>query len=230
MNDKAHMLARRCLSEAVGTCLLLAIVVGSGIMAARLCGNDGLALLANALATGAGLIALINTFGGISGAHFNPAVSVLAVIHGALPRRDLAWYIIAQIAGAMAGVVLAHAMFDLSLLQWDGKARTGAGQWLSEAVATAGLLVVIAGTVRHSVAAVPGAVAGYVTAGYWFTASTCFANPAVTIARGCTGTFAGIAPADVPGFILAQAVGLAAGLVLIRLLGIGLHQPTRDAT
>ena len=172
------------------------------------------------VATGAGLVALITTFGGVSGAHFNPVVSAMTAVHGGLSRRDLPLYVLAQISGGIVGVLLAHAMFDLPLMQFDGTARTGFPQWLSEVVATTGLLLVIAGAVRHRAAAVPGAVAGYVTAGYWFTASTCFANPAVTIARSGTGTFAGIAPGDAPGFILAQLAGLAVGLGLIRLIGL----------
>ena len=212
-------LPRACLAEFLGTAGLLAIVVGSGIMAQRTCaGHEGLALLANTLATGAGLLALIACFGGASGAHFNPMVSAMQAVHGRMGWPRAAAYMLAQVLGAAAGVILAHAMFELPLVQDSGAARSGTGLWLSEGVATLGLLLVIHGTARHAPALIPAAVPAFVVAGYWFTASTCFANPAVTIARGLTGTFAGIAPGDVPGFVLAQAAGLALALVLIRIL------------
>lgn len=210
---------RPYLAEFLGTGALLAVVVGSGIMAERLAGgNVAVALLANALATGAALIALITTLGGVSGAHFNPVVSVAEAWAGRLPWPRVPGYILAQVLGGLAGVLLAHGMFDLALVQTSDHVRTGTAQWLSEAVATCGLLLVIAGTVRHRPDAVATAVAGYVTAGYWFTASTCFANPAVTIARACTDTFAGIRPLDAPGFIAAQVGGLVISLIFIALL------------
>lgn len=210
---------RRLLAEALGSAGLLAVVVGSGIMAERLAGgNAAIALLANALATGAALIALITACGGLSGAHFNPVVSLLMAWRGALSWRLVPGYLAAQVAGALAGVLLAHAMFELPLLQASTHIRTGGSQWLSEVVATSGLLLVIVGTVRQRAEAVPYTVAGYVTAGYWFTASTCFANPAVTIARAATDTFAGIRPADAPGFVLAQIAGLALAALMAHLL------------
>ena len=210
---------RRLLAELVGTAGLLAVVVGSGIMAERLAaGHDALALLANAIATGAALFALIAAFGGLSGAHFNPVVTLFAARRGALAWRLVPGYLIAQVAGGLLGVLLAHGMFGLDLVQASAHVRTGQSQWLSEVVATCGLLLVIHGSVRHRPDLVPIAVASYVTAGYWFTASTCFANPAVTIARAWTDTFAGIRPLDAPGFILAQVVGLGLALILARLL------------
>jgi glycerol uptake facilitator-like aquaporin len=199
-------LSRRLAAEALGTALLLAVVVGSGIMAERLAGGSmALALLANALATGAALPVLILVFGPISGAHFNPAVTL------ALNETPLLPYIVAQGLGAVAGVALAHLMFGLPVLEWGSQPRSGAGLWLAEAVATMGLLLTILGTPR---AATPYAVGLYITAAYWFTASTSFANPAVTLARGFTTSFAGIAPADVPAFMLVQ---VAAALATVRL-------------
>jgi glycerol uptake facilitator-like aquaporin len=209
-------LPRRAVAEALGTAFLLAAVVGSGIMAQRLAGgNVALALLCNTIATGAALTVLILIFGPLSGAHFNPVVSAAFAI-----RRDLAWpdatlYVAAQIAGGLLGVWAAHLMFDLTPLQLSQTVRTGPGQWLSEAVATFGLLLTIFGCLASAPASVPYAVGLYITAAYWFTASTSFANPAVTIARSLSDTFAGIAPVNVPGFIIAQAIGgLAALLVL----------------
>lgn len=207
------------LAELVGTAALLAVVVGSGIMAERLSPeNAGVALLANALATGFGLYVLITVLGPISGAHFNPVVTLSAWIGGALGARAAAVHVAAQLVGAVLGVWLAHVMFDLPVLQASTKARVGLGQFVSEAVATAGLLVTIAGFLRHAPLQVPAAVGAYIAAAYWFTASTSFANPAVTVARSLSDTFAGIAPAHVPLFLLAQAAGLALGLGLNRLL------------
>lgn len=201
-------LSRRLVAEALGTALLLACVVGSGIMAERLSGgNIAVALLANALATGGGLVALILTFGGISGAHFNPAVSLAALIRQELSGRDAVLYMLVQIAGAFAGVAAAHGMFGEPLFFASQHIRTGPAQWWSEFVATFGLLAVIFGCSRSRPDAVPFAVACYIVGAYWFTASTSFANPAVTLARAATDTFAGIRPLDAPGFIAAQLVG-----------------------
>lgn len=207
------------MAEALGTALLLATVVGSGIMGARLAGgNIAIALLANSLATGAMLVVLITVLGPVSGAHFNPAVSLAFWRRGDLQRTDLAPYLAAQIAGGIVGVLAAHAMFDLALLQVSQTARNGSGQWFSEMVATFGLLLTIFGGVARAPAAIPILVGLYITAAYWFTASTSFANPAVTIARALTDTFAGIAPADVLPFILAQALGATAALALSAVL------------
>jgi len=208
-------LRRRAIAEALGTGLLLAAVVGSGIMAQRLAGgNIALALLCNTIATGAVLTVLILIFAPLSGAHFNPVVSAAFAI-----RRDLAWvdavvYVAAQVAGGIIGVWVAHLMFDLSPLQLSQTVRTGPGQWLSEAVATFGLLLTIFGGLASAPASVPYAVGLYITAAYWFTASTSFANPAVTVARSLSNTFAGIAPADVPAFLAAQAIGAAAAVIV----------------
>lgn len=212
-------LARRLAAEALGTALLLATVVGSGIMAERLCGgNVGLALLANALATGAGLIALILTFGPVSGAHFNPVVTLSAALGGGLPWRELPAYLGAQVVGALGGVAVADLMFELPAFFASTHVRTGPAQWLAEAVATFGLLGTIAGVSRRTPAATPFAVAAYIVAAYWFTASTSFANPAVTLARAFTDTFAGIRPVDVPGFVAAQLVGALAATFTFRWL------------
>ncbi|HEX7914920.1 MIP/aquaporin family protein [Rudaea sp.] len=193
-------------AELAGTAALLAIEVGSGIMGERLAmGNAAVALLANSLSTGAGLFVLISTLAPISGAHFNPAVSCLFCWRGELSKGDLAAYVAVQIMGAVLGVWLAHAMFDLPILQAGAKVRTGTGQWTSEAVATIGLLATILLGLRTNTKSVPALVACYITAAYWFTASTSFANPAVTMARSLTDTFAGIRWPDVPGFIAAQA-------------------------
>lgn len=205
-------LSRRACAEGLGTALLLAAVVGSGIMAERLAGgNIAVALLCNSIATGAALIVLITMLGPISGAHFNPAVSLIETLRGRFSVGDAMTYILMQILAAIAGVLLAHAMFDLPLLQVSDTARTGAGQWLSEAVATFGLILTILLTVRHKPEAVPVSVGMYIVSAYWFTASTSFANPAVTIARAMTDTFAGIAPGDVPALIAAQVCGALAG-------------------
>jgi glycerol uptake facilitator-like aquaporin len=201
-------LSKRVTAEAVGTALLLATVVGSGIMAERLCGgNVAIALLANTLATGAGLTALILTFGPISGAHFNPAVTLCDGWQGGTQWSDVPAYITAQVAGAYAGVAAAHAMFELPMYSASTHVRSGGAQWFAELVATFGLLAVIWGVSRRRPDATPFAVGAYITAAYWFTASTSFANPAVTLARAATDTFAGIRPSDVPGFVAAQLVG-----------------------
>lgn len=213
-------LARRIVAESTGTTILSAAVVGSGIMAERLAGgNVAVALLANTVATGAALVALILTFGGISGAQFNPAVTVCDCLQGGLSKRDALCYIAAQIIGAFAGVAAAHVMFELPVFFASNKPRTGAAQWFSEFVATFGLLAVIWGTVRlRSAVVVPFAVAAYIVAAYWFTASTSFANPAVTLARSMSDTFAGISPADVFGFVVAQFAGAIAATLLFRWL------------
>jgi glycerol uptake facilitator-like aquaporin len=205
-------LPRKLAAEALGTALLLAVVIGSGIMAERLAGgNVAVALLANTLATVGGLYVLIEVFGPISGAHFNPAVSAVMAWRGGLPRAALPPYVAAQLAGAMLGAWLAHAMFDLPILQLSAKARAGTGQWIAEGVATAGLLLVI---LRAPAGRVPAMVAGYIGAAYWFTASTSFANPAAAFGRMFSNSFAGIAPGSVPGFVIAQLAGAAVGLAI----------------
>ncbi len=207
-------IGRRYAAEALGTALLLAAVVGSGVMAQRMCGgNDGLALLANAIATGAALYVLILGLGPISGAHFNPVVSLIEAAARRLPRAQLPGYLIAQLAGAFVGVVLAHALFGLDLVQTSTHVRSTSGELGGEVVATFGLWLVIATSSRARPAATPAAVALYIVAAYWFTSSTSFANPAVTIARSFTDTFAGIRRADVAPFVAAQLAGgaLAAG-------------------
>lgn len=212
-------LSRRVVSEATGTAILLAAVVGSGIMGDRLAGgNAAMALLANTLATGAALVALILTFGPISGAHFNPAVSVADASQGGLSLRELSAYVSAQLVGAFVGVASADAMFGEATFAWSTHVRAGVPQALSEMIATFGLLAVIWGCAKRRSDAVPFAVGAYITAAYWFTASTSFANPAVTLARMATNTFTGIRPQDVPGFLLAQAVGAAAATALFRWL------------
>ena len=212
-------LAQRIVAEGLGTAFLLAAVVGSGVMAAKLSGGNGaLALLCNTLPTGAILAVLILTFGPISGAHFNPAVSIAFALRGQLPTQIAAIYIATQIAGGIAGVWAAHAMFDLPLWQLSLTVRTGPGQWLAETVATFGLVMTIFGCVARTPAAVPYAVGLYVTSAYWFTASTSFANPAVTIARSLSNTFAGIAPANVAAFVAAQLTGMIAAVMLGRWL------------
>ena len=217
-------MSRRLAAEGVGTALLLATVVGSGIMGDRLAGgNVAIALLANTLATGAMLAALILTFGPISGAQFNPAVTLSVASQGQMDWRDVPAYLAAQIAGAFAGVATAHLMFGEPLFAASQHVRAGAPQLFSEFVATFGLLSIIWGCVRNQPSSVPYAVATYVTGAYWFTASTSFANPAVTLARAATNTFAGIRPDDVPGFVVAQILGAAAATFLFRWL---LPQPT----
>jgi len=209
------MTLRNLLAEFIGTLLLLATVVGSGIMGDTLAGgNDAIALLGNTIATGAILYVLITMFGPISGAHFNPAVTLIMWLRKELTLPAGIAYVGAQIAGGIVGVMIAHFMFDLDLLQQSTKLRTGPSQWAAEAVATFGLLLTILGTLRAKPDAVPMAVGLYITAGYWFTASTSFANPAVTIARSFTNTFSGINPDHVAGFIAAQIVGaLIAGAI-----------------
>ena len=212
-------LGRRLAAEGLGAFFLFAAVIGSGIMAERLSGgNVAIALLGNTLATGAILFVLIAMLGPISGAHMNPAVSLVAAARGELSWRDAGAYAAVQLGFGLMGVWAAHFMFDLPLLQLSVKARTGAGQWAGEAIATFGLLLTIIGTARHRPAWVPASVALYIMAAYWFTASTSFANPAITVARSLSDSFAGIAPADVPGFILAQGVGAAAAALLARFL------------
>lgn len=203
-------LSRRLFAEALGTAFLLAAVVGSGIMGERLAGgNLALALLGNTLPTAAILSVLILIFGPVSGAHFNPAVSLALALRGQLAWSELAPYVAVQIVGGILGVFAAHAMFDLTLLQISAHVRTGAGQWFAEVVATFGLLLTIFGCVARAPAAVAYAVGLYITAAYWFTASTSFANPAVTLARALSDTFAGIAPEGAAAFIAAQLVGMA---------------------
>lgn len=212
-------LLRRVVAEGLGTALLLAAVVGSGIMGERLSGgNVAIALLANTIATGAALVALILTFGSISGAHFNPAVTLADASQGGLSWRDVPAYLGAQITGAFAGVVAAHVMFGLPLFFASHHERHGGAQMFSEFVATFGLLAVIWGCARLRSSAAPFAVAAYIVAAYWFTASTSFANPAITLARSASDTFAGIRPVDAPAFIIAQLLGAAAATALFRWL------------
>lgn len=219
-NRDEATLARRATAEALGTAMLLAAVVGSGIMGERLAGgNVGVALLANTIATGAALVALILTFGPVSGAHFNPAVTLCDAWQGGLSWRDVPAYIGAQIVGALAGAACANVMFELPAFFASQRRRAGSAQLFSEFIATFGLLAVIWGCARRQRAtATPFAVAAYITAAYWFTASTSFANPAVTLARSVSDTFAGIRPVDVPGFITAQLAGAAAATALFRWL------------
>ena len=208
-------LARRLVSEGLGTAFLLAVVVGSGIMAERLsAGNGAVALLANTIATGAGLVALILMFGTISGAHFNPVVTLSEAWQKNMPRSEVIPYILIQIIGAYAGVAAAHFMFQDPLFFASEHVRTGLSQWWSEFVATFGLIAVIIGCSRSRPNVTPFAVAAYITAAYWFTSSTSFANPAVTLARAATNTFAGIRPVDAPGFIAAQLLGAAVATIL----------------
>jgi len=205
-------LRRQLAAEALGTALLLAVVVGSGAMGERLAGgNAAIALLANTFATVGGLVVLIEILGPVSGAHFNPAVSVAMAWRGALPRRALAPYVVAQLAGAALGAWLAHAMFDLPVLQLSHKLRGGAGQWIAEVVATAGLLLAILRAPAGRAAAV---VAAWIGAAYWFTASTSFANPAAVFGRMLSDTFAGIAPRSAPGFVAAELLGAAVGVAI----------------
>lgn len=221
-------LARRIAAEAVGTAFLLAAVVGSGIMGERLAGgNVAVALLANTLATGAMLTALILTFGPISGAHFNPAVTLADASQGGLPWRVVPAYILAQVAGAFGGVAAADVMFGEAVFSPSQHVRAGGAQLFSEFVATFGLLCVIWGCARLRSSAVPFAVGAYITGAYWFTASTSFANPAVTLARSASDTFAGIRPVDVPGFIVAQLAGAIAATILFRWLVPSLPKDAR---
>jgi glycerol uptake facilitator-like aquaporin len=208
-------IARRATAEGVGTALLLATVIGSGVMAARLSGGNGaLALLCNTIPTGAILVVLIQMFGPVSGAHFNPAVSIAFALRRELPWTITVIYIICQLIGAILGVWLAHLMFELPVWQLSAHVRTGSGQWLAEGVATFGLILSILGCMSCAPASVPYVVGLYITAAYWFTASTSFANPAVTLARSLSDTFAGIAPSGVLGFILAQMAGMLVGVGL----------------
>lgn len=212
-------LSRRLLAEGIGSAMLFATVIGSGIMAERLSsGNVAIALLGNTMATGAILFVLITMLGPISGAHFNPAVSAVAASRGELSWRDAAAYLVAQTVFGIVGVWIAHLMFDVPIIQFSTHARTGIGQWAGEAVATFGLILTIIGTVRHRPEWVPASVALYITAAYWFTSSTSFANPAITIARSLSESFAGIAPHDVPMFIAAQAVGAIIAAATAKLL------------
>ncbi len=207
-------IARRLVAEALGTAFLVATVVGSGIMASRLTEDTALALLGNTLPTGAILVVLISVFGPISGAHFNPAVSMVFALRRELPLPELAPYVVVQILGGVAGTLAAHLMFDLPLVEASTHVRSGGGQWLSEAVATFGLVMVLLAGIQFQKAAVPWLVGLYITAAYWFTASTSFANPAVTIARALTDTFSGIRAADAPWFIVAQLAGALVALTL----------------
>ena len=211
-------LSRRLLAEGLGTLLLLAVVIGSGVMAERLsAGNDGVALLANTAATVAGLWVLIELFGPVSGAHFNPAVSAVMAWRGTLARRELLPYVVVQLVGAMLGAWLVHAMFDMQLVQFSTQLRSGWGQWIAEAVASAGLLLTI---LRAPPARVAPLVAAWIGAAYWFTASTSFANPAAAFGRLWSDSFAGIAPSSAPGFVVAQLIGAALGAVLHQALGV----------
>jgi glycerol uptake facilitator-like aquaporin len=227
--DPPRSLSRRVVAEAVGTAILLAAVIGSGIMGERLAGgNVAIALLANTVATGAALVALILTFGPISGAHFNPAVSLADASQGGLSWTEAACYTAAQLIGAVAGAGTADLMFDLPVYSWSTHVRAGGSQGFSEMIATFGLLTVIWGCSRRRSTAVPFAVGAYITSAYWFTASTSFANPAVTIARAFSNTFAGIRLNDVPLFLLAQALGAMLATVLFRWLVPSLPE-TADA-
>ncbi|CAN7337529.1 MIP/aquaporin family protein [Pseudoxanthomonas sp.] len=211
------MIRQRLFAEFLATGLLLVTVVGSGIMAERLAGgNDAVALLANALATVGGLYVLIEVFGSISGAHMNPAVSAVMAARGELPKTLLPAYILVQLAGAVCGALLANAMFDLPVLEFSTKVRTGMGQWLGEIVATAGLLLVV---LRAPASRVAVMVAAYIGAAYWFTSSTSFANPAAAFGRMFSDSFAGISPGDVPAFVVAQVIGAALGATIHKLLG-----------
>ncbi|WP_323137523.1 MIP/aquaporin family protein [Dyella subtropica] len=231
-------LSRKLLAEFLGTGLLLATVVGSGIMGVALAnGNNAIALLANAGATAGALYVLIVLFGPISGAHFNPAVTLVMRLRGEISSRDAAAYVVVQVMAAILGVLLAHVMFDLPLLQPGTHARTGVAQWISEGVATFGLLLTILLGLRHRPSAIPALVASYIFAAYWFTASTSFANPAVTLARSLTQTFAGIRMEDVAGFVAAQVVGALLGFAAGKLLAstptmtlVSQRSPTEEST
>lgn len=226
---KNFSLSRRLVAEGLGTALLVAAVVGSGIMAESMAGgNAAIALLGNTIATGAALVVLIMIFGQISGAHFNPVVSLSFAFQGRMSWRELSCYTAAQIAGGLVGTVLAHVMFGLPLIQESSHIRTGLGIWTGEIVASFGLLATIMGCLRTRPEAIPYAVGLFITAGYWFTSSTSFANPAVTIARALSDTFAGIRPTDVPGFILAQAIGAILGTIIISWLWNDQAIPRKD--
>ncbi len=224
--DRQFTLTRRLVAEALGTAGLLATVVGSGIMGETLAGgNVAIALLANAIATGAILVVLILVFGPVSGAHFNPAVTLAFLLRREISVADAGLYVCMQLVGGIVGVLVAHAMFDLAILQTSATARTGLPQWFAEAVATFGLVATILGAVRFRPDAVAYAVGLYITAGYWFTASTSFANPAVTVARALTDTFSGIQPAHAPGFIVAQLIGAVAATALFGWLLVPANTP-----
>ncbi|MDF0697266.1 aquaporin family protein [Rhizobium sp. MC63] len=214
----SYDLSRRLVAEALGTAMLVSTVVGSGIMATSLTADVGLALLGNTLATGAILAVLITVLGPISGAHFNPAVSLIFAMSGSLQKRDLGFYVLVQFAGGVAGTICAHLMFNLPLLELSSKVRTGGAQWFSEGIATFGLVAVILAGIRFEQKAVPWLVGLYITAAYWFTASTSFANPAVAFARSLTDTFSGIRPIDLPGFWLTEIAGAVAALLLFNWL------------
>ena len=218
-------LPRRLVAEALGTAILVATVVGSGIMAETLTKDAALALLGNTLPTGAILVVLITILGPISGAHFNPAVSLVFALKNELTARDTALYIGSQVLGGILGTVIAHAMFALPLLDASMKARTGGAQWFAEAVAAFGLVATILAGIRFQRSAVPWLVGLYITAAYWFTASTSFANPAVAIARSFTNTFSGIRPVDLPGFIAAELFGAVVGMLVMTWL----LRPEKDA-
>jgi glycerol uptake facilitator-like aquaporin len=225
-------LQRRAVSEALGTALLVATVVGSGIMAESLTRDVALALLGNTMATAAMLVVLITVLGPLSGAHFNPVVTLVFALKRELPPRDALIYIAAQVAGGIMGTLVAHGMFALPLLQESLKARSGGAQWFSEAVAAFGLVFVILAGLRFARASVPLLVGLYITAAYWFTASTSFANPAVAIARSLSNTFSGIRPQDLPGFIIAEGIGAVAALLLVDWLlrttvAIPMHEEAR---
>jgi glycerol uptake facilitator-like aquaporin len=210
-------LSQRVAAEGLGTAFLLATVIGSGIMAERLAGgNQALALLCNTIPTGAILVVLITIFGPVSGAHFNPAVSLIFALRKDMPWPEMVLFWTAQIVGGIVGALVAHAMFELPLVQLSSTPRTGPGQWIAEMVAAFGLILTILGCLARNIAAVPMAVGLYITAAYWFTASTSFANPAVTIARSLSDTFAGIAPSNAPAFIAAQFVGALLGYLAAR--------------
>lgn len=219
MQPEPPALSRRIAAEGLGSFFLFTCVIGSGIMAEALSGgNNAVALLGNTLATGAMLFVLITMLGPISGAHMNPAVSLVAASRGDLRWNDAGAYIAAQLVFGILGAWTAHLMFDLPVLQMSAKARTGLGQWTGEAIATFGLILTILGTVKHRPQWVPASVALYITAAYWFTSSTSFANPAITVARSLSDTFAGIAPVDVPAFVIAQLFGAGCAVLLARAL------------
>ena len=211
-------LPRRLAAEALGTGLLVATVIGSGIMAETLSRDVGVQLLGNTLPTAAILVVLIAILGPISGAHFNPAVTLVMTLKGSMTKAEAARYVAAQIVGGVAGTVIAHGMFGLSLFELSLKIRTGGGQWLAEAVAAAGLVITILGGTRFRPKAIPALVGLYIAAAYWFTASTSFANPAVAIARSLTNTFSGIRPVDLPGFIASELIGAVIGLISLNWL------------